>query len=299
MPTKVLSCGSSVSNVTEFQCSANYGVINSGLLSFVENKLTYSNALLEASWTTELNKEASTRTYVFPAADDAIRNQEDPVFTEGNLSKRTQVRKGRTDIAFEYHSQRDCVNTVINTFNGQRMYFIARTENEALVGGDDGTNFVYVPVDVFTSDPIPSENKDDPWKVILYVYYVNTIGNFDKFVLPDDETYNTGTLWKPSGLEGLIDATMTEISASATEIKVHIEGNCDEREMTEAVTADFELLLVSTGATVAVTATHDGGGDYTLAGTFTLAAHTLGFKNQPDMTTKGWETQSTLSITPS
>lgn len=290
MSENVLNCSQSVYNMTAYECEARYGVIDSGFLSFEQQSNSYANALLEATWTGMINEVASTRVYVFPSADDAVRTQEDPVFFEGNLSKRRMVRKGRVSLALEYHAQRDCVWAVINSFNGQRMYFAARTENEAIIAGDDGTNFVFVPVDVYTSDPIPPENKDDEWKVILYIYFVETQGNFAKALLPYDSTYNSGTLWKASGLEGIVDVTMTEVSAAVSSVVVDITGLCDGREITGLVTADFTVTGLSSVAMSNNRAT------LTPTSTFTSPL-SIELKNQPSMTTKGYEMRSAITVT--
>ena len=226
-----------------------------------------------------------------------IRNVEDPVFNDGNLSKRNRIRKGRVDIAFEYHDERDNVWAVYNSFDEQELYFFGVTENDGIVGGDDGTNFEAVPVDVFVSEPMPSETKDDPWKVMIYIYFKNTIDNFKRVVLPNDSTYNTGTLWSPSDLEGIVDVVITEGTGSATNsLKVAVAGKYDSRVVSTLVTADF-IVTDAAGNTESVTASYDStSGEYTLAGTLPADTYTVTLENQPDMTTKGFECQSGDSV---
>ena len=292
---KVLQCGSGVDNVTQFDCRARYGAINAIFLSPEEKELTYANALLEATWTTEINKVTTERLYIMPLADDAIRNQEDAVFFEGNLSNRRKTRDGRVDFVLEYHDQRDCAWEKFRSFDNQRMYAYFLTENEAIIGGDDGTNLVSVPVDVFVSEPIPPENKDDMWKVMVHVYLIETVGNFAKAVLPNDSTYNTGTKWRPSDLRGIVDVTIVDNGSAVNSLVVDITGACDGREITSLVTADF-LVKDDGGDTETVTVTVSGN-TYTLAGTLLADTYIITLKNQPDMTTKGFENQTSVTIT--
>jgi len=291
MPTKVLNCGSSIKNMTAFQCEARYGAVDAVYLSLEEKSdITYANALVKATWTTNINEADATRLYIFPSASDAIRNQEDPVFFEGNLSKRRKVRDGRVDFAFEYHDQRDCVWSVAKSFNGQRMYAFFQTENEAIIGGDDGTNLLNVPVDVYVSEPIPPENKDGFWKVILYVYLVETEGNFAKAVLPNDSTYNTGTLWKASSLNGIVDCLLTAGAASAASVVFTVTGSCDAREVAGLVLADFTITGAASMSNV--------GNVYTVLPTTTFTSPlVITAKNQPTMTTKGYEFAAALTVT--
>lgn len=286
----VLQCGSSVNNVTQFDCRALYGAINAVMLSPVEIEMTYANALLESTFTALINATAASRTYIMPLADDAIRNQEDAVIREGNLSNRRKGRDGRIDFVLEYHDQRDCVWSKLKSFDNQRMYGLFTTENEAIIGGDDGTNLIGVPCDVFVSDPIPPENKDDVWKVLVHVYLIETVGNFAKAVLPNDSTYNTSTKWRPSNLKGIVDVVITEVSAAAGSVVVDLTGACDGREITGLVAADFSV----TG----LASLTSSGNTYTLSPTTTFTSPlTVTLANQPAMTTKGYENQTALTVT--
>ena len=121
------------------------------------------------------------------------------------------------------------------------------------------------------------------------------------------EQWDDSGIWaKPTAfdiedLEGIINVALTLQSASSTEIVVDVKTKCGSVGVSGLVTADFLLTLDSDGSTVAVTATESTtvAGRYTLAGTFTLAAHTLKTKDQPDATTKGYETPTAIAVTPS
>lgn len=296
----IISCGSGVSNVTNFNCNTRYGMINAFWLSKAQTTLSYANALLQALWITKINEAESTRVFIFPGADDVTIVNDGIKFKETNVSKRSLVRQGIDDFTFDYYNQKDCVWNIFKTFNGQEMYAFMLTEKGVILGADNGTSLVAVPCEVIVSEPMPPVNKDEPWKISIYIRLSNTEGNYARAVAPNDSTYNTGTLWNPSALEGIIDVTLTEVgSSSTTVIVVDITGACDGREIdAPLVTADFQVYDVSGAAYEVVTVTNSGN-RYTITGTFTAGDYIITLKNQPTMTTKGYEYQSSLTVTTS
>lgn len=291
----ILTCGTTVNNVAKTQCRVNYGMPNRAFLSFVKKSYSYANALLEATWTTDINLAASSRLYILPPAHDVTNEIEEATIKDGNLLRRYKIRDGREAITFMYENVKDCFVKDLKTFDGMAMYAFLCTESDAIIGGDDGSNLVQVPVDVVVTDYKLPENKDGAYSCAVTLYFRNTKGNKDLFILPNDGNYNTGTLWSPNDLDGIVDVEMTEVSASGTEIVVDVTAECDGREITGLVTADFQV-LASNGSSVSVTVTASNN-RYTLAGTFAADTYSISLKNQPDMTTKGYETQSTLSVT--
>lgn len=294
-----LQCGKDISNLTLFQCSANFGsIIRGWLSSSLRDTMTFANALLEATWTTAENLVVNTRSFILPEADEVIITQGDMVFKDSNVKKQIFVRKGDIAIKFEYWNLKDCVATALRTYHNQRMYFQAVTKLGAILGGTDGTNFLNVPVDVYVSDPIPNETEEDSWRTDVFIFFRKVEGNFTKSIFPNDADYNSGSLWDPQDRNGIIDCTMTEDSVTTTTSVVSIVGSCDDRLIDlPLVVTDFLVTLDSDGSTVSHGLDAPVGNVYTFTG-LTAFPHTIAFKNQPDMTTKGYESQATLSTTP-
>jgi hypothetical protein len=287
-----LNCVVDTQNITKSQCEARYGLITKAMFSPENTGLSFADGLLESSWIAEANKTASERLTILPEANDVVRNAEETQFFEGNTSRRRRSRKGRVDFMMSFFDLADCEWEKYLSLDGQRRYVTFVTENEAIVGTDNGTNIQGMLCDIFVDEPTPPENKDGFWTTKVYIYLVETEANFTKVLLPNEQSSGS---WRPSTLEGLVDVTITDNGSVVNSLVVDITGDCDNREITELITADF-LVTDAANVTETVTATSSGN-TYTLAGTLPADTYTVTLKNQPDMTTKGYENQISVDIT--
>ena len=145
----------------------------------------------------------------------------------------------------------------------------------------------------------PSGGGDTTDKFMLYIDYT----------VPGEADDNGKTCplvdFEAEDLSGIEDVYFTEVgTSSATTIVFDVKTIIGDVPFTDLVDADFLLTLDSNDSTVAHSGTVESTsieGRYTMSGTFTLAAHTLKTKDQPDATTKYVETPSEgeVTITPS
>jgi len=297
-----LSCTASLKNSgtpdCEFDPGPDIGVVLCPVGRTISDDAT---AILEATWVTNRNLAASLRDYplVFPGYIETITPVNDePVFRDSNISgNRTKTRNGNVRNAFMLDNPPPCLIEALHSYDGQKWEAYIVTKNGYIRGtSSDGTLFDPFSVNFFAGNGGSPASGDEPATVTYYIDFTNTDqwNKYPAFVKP--------TAFDPTQMEGIKDVYLTEVSASTSEIVVDVKGDCDNVGFSDLVKDDFELSIVSSGATVTIdTATESDSvpGRYTLAGTFTEVAHYLDIVAQPDATTNDVESTGQITVTPS
>ena len=260
-----------------------------------------ATAILEATWTTGINAASGSRWY--PIIYDLYRTDanptaDEPVLYEGNMAnRRSKTRDGNNRDAITLSNPPMCVVKALKSYDGRKWKAYRITENGYIEGTSQaGTKIEPFSINYFCGQYIIPPSADEPAKITYYIDMKDP-SEWDsraQFALP--------TAFDPKELEGIVDVDLTLSSASTSAIVVTVTGDCDADGVSDLVTGDFVLTLDSSGAEVTISSATEStstAGTYTLAGTFATAANTLNLRQQPDMTTTGYESTGSIAVTPS
>ena len=296
----VQNCVNSLNNINKSQCEAIYGQIIGMWIDQSDSGVTLENALLQATWTTKKRATGTSRMFVMFPDDvhEVTRTKEEPVYAEGNTKDRRKVRDGQLTMQFKYVNLTFCAMDRLKSFDGFSGYAYFLTKNEAIIAGGTSTQLKPVGVNIYVNEPVPPENSDDLWSIVIDVTIVPFSGYFKKAVLPFDQETNP---WRPTQLTGITDVELSSVTGDVSDkiINFFAKSVCDEIEITSLTTASYWDVQDNTGASVVpstVTCTVDG--YYTLTfPSISAVAHTIALK---DATTNSldYETASTVSVTP-
>ena len=274
------------------QCVATYGVINGAWIFPLDfTGETFADMLLEATATTNINAISADRMFILGGANEMTTNVNEANFLETNVSEKVRTRKELLEIDLEFFNLKDCLWAKLQSLDNQKRQVMFITEGEAIMTSDNGTNALGAVCKIYVSNAKPPENKDDVWRIRVKFELVDDIGNFTKAFLPNEQTSGS---WKPSSKEGIVDVTIVDNGSAVNSLVVDVTGDCDGREITGLVTADF-VVTDAAGNTESVTVTAVGN-TYTLAGILAADTYTVTLANQPTMTTKGYENQTPVAI---
>ena len=297
-----LDCSSSLINVSSPGCNIKYGVITGLIVVPVATEIaTEAAAMLEATYTTLINLIEGSRGYVinFPTSylNTVLPTQEDPVTEDTPIAGvRVFTGDGAKRLNINYSNLPKCTIKALRSLNNQNWeVFLITSENYILAYSEAGTIFRGFSGVFHAGNELPGENNTTSRKYPI-MFDFKKPGQWD-----DNGIWAKPTAFELEDLDGIKNVTITEVSASTSAIVVDIKTACGATGVTGMVTGDMYLVLDSSGGQVATTSTESTtvAGRYSLAGTFSEAAHTFKTKDQPDATTKGYETPTSLAITPS
>jgi len=272
------NCVTDISNLSKTLCKGGYGQILGLWLDQTNTGVSFADALLEATWTAKVQAAKTSRMYILnPQKPDMVdRTQAESVFKEGNTGRRNKIRDGYLDLSIHYEDMTDCQMENLKTLNGvDDLYAYVLTSKGFILGGKTATNLIPVPVEIFVGEPIPAENNDGAWDLIIDVRFVQTIGNFGKAIEP--------VLFTALNVNGLIDIELTLISGDASYEIIFFSAKkaCDETEISNLSTAGNIIgRIVSTQVALTSDALVNlGNGNYSLTfTTLTEVPHTLELK---------------------
>ena len=286
-----LTCNSGGANTGMPKCRGDYGRVIFHIICPPGHTIdTEANALLEATWTTLIENDESTRAYPLPEYFKYTPAREDAVYEQGDFGKKIFIREGYADGTAMYENAPPCFKQKLNAFNKQNWTAYEVTEKGYILGYSvAGTLFQAFDIDYQTEADKPAtgeETRKTPVKI-----YCNTPSQWEEYgvaIYPPGES----SAWNPRELEGLLDANVTVVSSTATSLVVDVKTDCDETAVTDLVVADF-LLQDDTPSTETVNSATESttiDGRYTLDVT-TLGAddYTINLKEPSAMTTNGFQ----------
>ena len=295
-----LDCSTNLLNSGGADCAFDPGAVIGYVLTPVDYEIeSIVTANLEATWTSLINLAEGSRGFpvIYDGYLQAIApTDDDPVFEDGLYGVRSKARDGNKRNTMTYFNLSPCITKAMKSYDNQIFRAFEITNNGYWLGySSDGTKAQGFKVKFFAKHGQKPADDATGWKQTYYVDYVDP-NEFDKNVI-----FGKPTAFDIKELEGIKNVYFTEDSSGTSAIVVDVKGNCDNVGVSGLVTADFVLTLDSTGAEVTVTVTESSTtlGRYSLAGTFAEAAHTLNLRQQPTMTTKGYESAGSIAITPS
>jgi hypothetical protein len=258
---------------------------------------TQTLAETEATWTTLINSARAARVYPFPKWNKFESPVEDTIFFEGDV-ERLAIREGNVRMTATYISLDDCRLKAFRSFNGGEWsaYFI--TEKGFIFGkSSNGTLFEPFDIKLHTANQNWPATGKDPYmtKVFIDLLYPEDWTDRGISALP--------TAFDARNMEGLTDCILTTsepsaAGASAT-FKLTVTTACEGAAVTGLVATDILLKIMSSSVNAPIATAVDtlSNGVYLITCNTTAVAHTVYFKNQPAMTTKGYEDQLTASVT--
>lgn len=262
---------------------------------------TVATAMLEATYTTGLNLALANRWQIINF-DKGVRlfqvtpTQDEPKFEESDFSGiRSKVAAGNKRTAMVFSHLAPYTLKALQGLENQDLDMFEITENNYILGKTpDGTKLEGFSVNYFCGNQMPGENSGASSKLTIYIDYKDA-----------DEWDKNGILALPtafsfSDVDGIVDVEITEVSSGTSAIVVDVKSHIGAVAISGLVTADFKASIVSTGANVAISGATESttvAGRYTLAGTFTEVPHYIKTTDQPDATTKGYETPDDYRLT--
>jgi len=248
---------------------------------------TVAAAKVKANWTTLINAVSSARLYPIVDFFKADIKDNEPVKESGSYGKENILYyKGAMD-TFEI----DCVSfeeaTRLLSFNGQTLYAMVATQQGLILAVTDGTKVKSLKVKVFATK-VKAKGSDSQ-RLRIEIQSQETkleIENGIEFE-PD---FNPIT-----ELEGIRDVTLTVTDADEHGCTLSVVDAYNGAKVVNLVKTDL-ILKSNVGGTVAIetittlTLATDGSNTYSVVYEIQVGSPcSLELKNQPDMTTKGYE----------
>ncbi len=296
-------CSTTKKNTGAPDCSAKYGFPVGGILTPRGTQIaTKVLVQTEATWTALTNAALSTRSFPINPGLDNLKavepTNDDPVFVEGLNGTQFKARDGNRRLKFIYSDMPDCwLDGPGSLENSKWDIWLIMSNDYIRSWSPDGTNRQGYKCKVHAGNRILAANGEETED---YDFYIDLIDPSKLRTAPkaDECTESTGDFYATE-LDGLIDCDITEVTVtSTTSVTIDVKTECGENGVPGLVTADFVILssaLVDTTLTAAESATVPG--RYVLTATMAAGTWTANLRNQPTMTTKGYESNSALTFT--
>jgi hypothetical protein len=296
MSYNVLSCGTNTANTGRGQCVDPFAVAHKIILVPQGTEIdTEANAKLQATWITLINESKNERGYVLPRIFRIEPAQDDPIYEAGAKGMQEFVREGKKTVKYSLENIPLCEHKKLRTLNNQRWAMFVITDNGSIRGKSiDGTKFLPVPLNLFRVENRKESDGEAMERTMVMIEWQNP-NDWD-----DYGVYVTPTAFDPRELNGILDVTIGAASAiSVAGFTFSVAGACDSVAIEGLVAGDFTL-LDSTGATVSITSVTESAtvaGTYVLAATLSAGTYSFNMKQQPGMTTNGYESTGAISVT--
>lgn len=297
-------CSTTKKNTGRPDCEANYGFVQGVILSPRGTQIaTKTLVQTEATWTALFNAALSGRSFpINPSLNylQAIEpTNDDPVFEEGLNGAQFKVRDGNRRFKFVFGNIPDSWK------DGPRSLENSLWDAWLIMSNDyirsytpDGTKRQGFKAKVHGGNTTFAANSNEIEK---YTFYVDILdpSKMGDLAVADECTETTGDFFA-TDLDGLIDCDITVVSQTTAQVIIDVKTENGETGVPDLVTADF-VILNSAGAEVSLTAAESATipGRYTLTATLTAGTYSVNLRNQPAMTTKGYESNAAVSFTTS
>jgi len=286
-----ITCTSSQSNTGIPRCKEDLGYPKKFIFVPRGTEITTEAlANTKATWTTLFNAAKADRGYPFPVT---IKNEpaaNEPVYEEliGGRKEFVALKAGQSKYSLELTSL--CYMKKLMTFNNGTWAVYIIDSNGRIWGLTDSTGLKFLPQDCFLrvdSPEMPTDASIGKIPVTLQIANPTLFNEMGVSVKP--------TAFDPeTELLGLQDVTLTAGAITATTWVMTVKTTCDLVEVSGLVAGDF-LIATAAAPTVDITHTTVESPDGTYTHTYATQSGALvcNLKNQPAMTTKGYEAGTT------
>lgn len=287
-----VTCNAGGSNSGLPKCRGNYGRDAYFMLVPPGAEIdTEANALLEATYTAKIKADESIRWYPWPKFFRYEPTREEHLYTEGDFNDKYPVSDGNADGMASYLNIPICFAKKLREFNNQEWKAYVITDKGFIRGWtQDGVKFL--PYSIFVHvEPDVEATKEEGRLTPVRIYKKEAFewNEYGVVLNPVDDALST---WDPRLLAGLLDANVTVVSSSSTEVVIDVKTDCDLTGVTGLVKDDLLLQDDTPSTETIITSTESTSiaGRYTLDVT-TLSAdnYTINLKEPVDMTTAGYQ----------
>ena len=298
-------CSTNKKNTGRPDCSANYGFAQGVILTPRDTEVATATAVkTEATWTALINAALSSRTFVINPELDNLQaiepTSDDPVMEEGLNGVQFKVRDGNRRFKFTMANIPDCWKGGIRSLENSKWDAWLIMSNDYLRSwSPDGTKRRGFKCKLHGGNTAYAASGDETEKYTFYLDILDPERMGDDAVA-DEVTESTGDFYI-TDLNGIIDTDITEVSSTTSQVVVDVKTTCGENGVPDLVAADF-VIYDNTGTEVSITTSVESStvpGRYTISATLTAGTYTVNLRNQPTMTTKGYESNAALSFTTS
>jgi len=184
-----------------------------------------------------------------------------------------------------------CSHNALKSFGNTELKLFEFTEDGAIKGVNTTDGGVTGQSVTLTIGKRLDATADRPPSTLVTINYLDS----DEF---EDDGYIGRPTWRASDVFGIFDATINQVSASATVIKVTVGVGCSgSDELVETLVAANFVVKAANGTTSSVTFTAaDADGVYTLTGTGFVTGHTVSLNGVVTQATMSYETPEPLSV---
>lgn len=282
------------------KCRGEYGRTRNFILVPPDAEIdTEANALLESTWTGNIEADEASRWYPLPVFFRYEPSREDHVYTQGDFGDKYSVREGYADGVAYYLNPSICFQKKLRDFNGQAWKAYEVTEKGFIKGwSQDGTKML--PFTMFFNVEAETPATGEEGRLMKIRVYPTESYEWEEYGVVIDPINDAISTWDPRDLEGLLDATVEVYSSSSTELVVDVQTYCDDTPVTGLVVTDF-VLQDDTPETETINSATESS---TVDGRYTLDVTTLGddnytinLKEPSAMTTDGYQAGTAASFT--
>lgn len=250
---------------------------------------TEAAAIVLANWTTLINSAKADRAYPFPKIFKSEPAADEPVYEEGigGQSVFVALKSGKSKYSFEMNSI--CFAKKLASFNDNTWAVFIITSTGKILGITDSTGLKFLPQNcVLRVDSLILPKDTEVGKIPMTLQ----ISNPDLFNRKGVVLDPTANFDPETELLGIQDVFLSGATPAATSWVVTVKTRCDNVAVSGLVAGDWTVMKGAATVTVA-TCTETSDGVYTLTYTTQTGTLTCQLKNQPDMTTKGYEDNGT------
>lgn len=301
-----LDCNASLSNVSTPDCNVKFGPVVGYILVPVGTEIAdVATAKTLSTWTTLINAIEGSRAYVINMEAGRFLNgttpsQDEPVYEDTAFGGvRTPIRDGNKRNVLMFKNLPVCMIKALRSLNNQRWEAFELTKNGYIRGySPDGTKLQGFKILYHAGNEALPESADVGYAFSVYVDY------YKPEQWDDSGIWALPTAFDIEDLEGIIDVELTEVSSATSSIVVDVKTKCGGVGVSGLVAGDFYAYQQDGGGDESIASISESttvAGRYTLTPTASFSAEALYVKtkDQPDATTKGYETPTPLSTTPS
>lgn len=236
--------------------------------------------------------EAVAAKQLFPLydAEEVTTANTEPTYFEGR-SRQYLTAEGKKITTFTSILGL-CSHSALKSFGNTELKLFEFTEDGAIKGVNTADGGVTGQSVTLTIGPRLDATADRPPSTLVNINYLDK----DEF---EDNGYVGRPSWRAAELFGIFDATLTQVSASATIIKLTVGVGCSGTdELIETLVLANFVVKNAAGETQTVTFTGaDADGVYTLTGTGFATGHTVSLNGVVTQGDLNYESPEPLVIT--